>query len=223
MQSFKFSLITLLSLSSLFANAQTKNDSIKVWGNCGMCETRIEKAAKHAGALSADWNAETQMLTVSYDETNASLSTIESKIASAGHDTKNKTASKEAYNKLHGCCQYDRKETISSSASCCIAGASCCSSSQACCTKTMSTAKANTGDCCISGASCCSVGQNCCSTTRASNAVIKECAAAASCCVAGASCCNKTAKVVSFATVDCCTTGANCCTTSQSCCAKNAA
>ena len=34
--------------------AQTaKSETIKVWGNCGMCKTTIEKAAKKAGAKTA--------------------------------------------------------------------------------------------------------------------------------------------------------------------------
>lgn len=247
MQTFKLILVTVLSISTLFASAKTKKETIRVWGNCGMCESRIEKAAKLAGALSADWNVETHMLTISYDDTKTTLSAVESKIASVGHDTKNKTASKEAYNKLHGCCQYERKQA--SSVSCCVAGASCCSSGQACCVKTASTGKANASDCCVAGASCCSSGQaccaktgltakmstagccvsgasccgtgkECCSTSDAFASSAKDCCTAVkSCCVTAAACCNKTAKIASS---DCCASGANCCTTIEACCAKTA-
>lgn len=218
MQMFKFLLIAVLSLSSLFANAKTKKETVKVWGNCGMCQSRIEKAAKLAGASSAEWNVETHILTVVYDDANSSPAAIESRIAEVGHDTQSKAASKDAYSKLPGCCQYERKETSSASASCCAAGASCCASGQACCTQTASTAKADV-DCCVSGASCCGAGKECCSKTKAVTASIKDCCAAgASCCVAGASCCNKTAKVDSVSSSDCCSTGGDCCTTSPACC-----
>lgn len=224
MQSFKLFLITVFSISSLFASAKTKSETLKVWGNCEMCQSRIEKAAKLAGASNATWNVDTHILTVSFDDAKTSLSAIESKIASAGHDTKSKVASKEAYSKLPGCCQYDRKETASASASCCVTGASCCSSGEACCSKTASIAKANTADCCKTGAPCCGMGKDCCAKSEISTAAVKDCCAAgASCCVTGATCCDKTAKVASISTADCCATGADCCTTGQACCAKIAA
>ncbi|MBK9486598.1 MAG: hypothetical protein IPO01_15855 [Chitinophagaceae bacterium] len=42
-------IFSLFSIST--STAQTaKTETIKVWGNCGMCKTTIEKAAKKAGA-----------------------------------------------------------------------------------------------------------------------------------------------------------------------------
>jgi hypothetical protein len=102
----------ILAIASLVSNAQTepgKKETVKVWGNCGMCQAKIEKAAKAAGATTAKWDADTHLLEVSYNAEKTSLKNIEEKIGSAGYDTKNITASNEAYDKLPGCCKYDRK------------------------------------------------------------------------------------------------------------------
>ena len=56
-------------------NAQTKSggtkstvktSTFKVWGNCGMCKTTIEGAAKKSGATYASWNVDTKVMTVKY-------------------------------------------------------------------------------------------------------------------------------------------------------------
>lgn len=115
------SILVLFISASLFA--QTK-ETVKVWGNCEMCQKKIETAAKSAGASDASWNAETKVLTVSYKEKKTSLSKIEEAIAGVGYDTQNFTASDEVYNKLPGCCQYDRKAAGTSSVAkaCCKDG-----------------------------------------------------------------------------------------------------
>ena len=90
--------------------AQKTTESIKVWGNCGMCKNRIEKAAKAAGADKAEWNSDTDMLEVTYNAKKTSNDQIQQKIAEVGHDTEKYKASNEVYDKLPGCCHYDRKE-----------------------------------------------------------------------------------------------------------------
>ena len=81
----------------------------KVLGNCGMCEKRIEKAAKIKGVSSAEWDVETKMLTVSFDETKTKPSKIHAAVAAAGHDTEKVKADDKVYANLHGCCQYERE------------------------------------------------------------------------------------------------------------------
>lgn len=83
--------------------------NIKVWGNCGMCKKTIEKAAKKAGAATANWNEETKVLKVSYNTNKSSGQKIQEAIANSGYDTEAVKASDAAYNKLHACCQYERK------------------------------------------------------------------------------------------------------------------
>lgn len=109
-----------ISLAVLFVGAlashsfaQKNTDStavVKVWGNCGMCEERIEKAAFGKGVKSAEWDVETDMLTVVFNPKKTDLLTIEKRISSVGHDTEHTRASDKVYNSLHGCCQYDRKK-----------------------------------------------------------------------------------------------------------------
>jgi mercuric ion binding protein len=100
-------------LISIFSIAQdkpaVKSETIKVWGNCGMCKTHIEKAAKEAGATTAIWNKDKKILTVKYDVSKTDNQKIQKSVADAGYDTKDFTGSDEAYKNLEECCQYDRK------------------------------------------------------------------------------------------------------------------
>lgn len=88
----------------------TKSETIKVWGNCGTCKARIEKAAKVDGVSSADWNKETKVLTLVYDPSKVKSDDIQKKIAAVGHDTEKFKADDKVYAKLPGCCQYERKK-----------------------------------------------------------------------------------------------------------------
>lgn len=138
-----------ISISSF---AQTKTDTIKVWGNCESCKAKIEKAAKAAGASTADWSDETFLLVVNYDTSKTSSLTIEKQIASVGYDTQDVKADDGAYKKLDKCCQYDRHDYSSSEKkSCCTnmdkcAKDGCCKADMSCC------AKHEAGkDCCSDG------------------------------------------------------------------------
>ncbi|OWK74888.1 TonB-dependent receptor [Flavobacteriaceae bacterium JJC] len=79
-----------------------------VRGNCVSCKTRIEKAAKTAGADSASWDAETQIVTLSFNSAKTSSDLILKKIAEVGHDNEKYNASDDVYKNLPGCCLYDR-------------------------------------------------------------------------------------------------------------------
>ena len=87
----------------------TKTETIKVWGNCGMCKARIEKTAKVDGVSKALWDAKTQILTLTYDPSKVKTDDIQKKIAAVGHDTEMFKADDKAYDALPGCCKYDRK------------------------------------------------------------------------------------------------------------------
>jgi len=90
--------------------ATTKTETFKVWGNCDMCKTRIEKAAKIEGVKKAEWNLDTKILTLVYDPSAVKSDDILRNVADAGHDTEKFKASDEAYKNLPGCCQYDRSK-----------------------------------------------------------------------------------------------------------------
>ena len=126
MKTFKiFSIILGCSLitSTVFAQ-KTKTETFQVSGNCGMCETKIEKAAKDAGASSAEWNKDTKIITVKYSSSTSDLAKIQKSIADAGYDNVGVKATQESYDKLHSCCKYERVAATSDAAKmdCCKDG-----------------------------------------------------------------------------------------------------
>lgn len=88
---------------------QTDSTTFKVYGKCGMCKKRIEKAALELeGVESAIWNIDSKKLTISYYSDKVKEIAIHKKIAEVGHDTEKVKASNEAYDSLMMCCKYDR-------------------------------------------------------------------------------------------------------------------
>ena len=108
----KIMIAMTLLLSSVVVTAQLKNsktETVKIYGNCGMCKKTIEKAANIKGIVIVDWNKDTKMATLTYDSTKTNQTEILKKIALAGYDSEKIKAKKEDYDNLPGCCQYDRK------------------------------------------------------------------------------------------------------------------
>lgn len=110
---FLLTLITFFVPFS-FVNAQS-SETVKVWGNCGMCKKTIETAAKKGGALTAEWNKDTKMLTFTTSDKSGNLK-VQQAVAAAGYDTRDLTGDNAAYEKLPGCCHYDRKAATSATA-----------------------------------------------------------------------------------------------------------
>ena len=109
--SFKNIMLATFILLSIAVNAQIKNaktETVKIYGNCGMCETKIEKAGTIKKVATVDWNQETQMATLTYDATKTNQDEILKRIALAGYDSDKFLAPDDVYNNLHGCCQYER-------------------------------------------------------------------------------------------------------------------
>lgn len=104
-------MVVAVMLLSTSINAQIKNaktESVKIYGNCGMCETNIEKAGNIKKIANVDWNQDTQMATLTYDATKTNQDEILKRIALVGYDSDKFLAPDDVYNNLHGCCQYDR-------------------------------------------------------------------------------------------------------------------
>ncbi|WP_462250013.1 heavy metal-binding domain-containing protein [Ferruginibacter sp.] len=120
-------LFSIFAINTSIAQTAVTKETIKVWGNCGMCKTTIEKAAKKGGATTANWNEESKELKVSYASNKTSSDKIQQSIAKSGYDTQGFTADDKVYNKLHGCCQYDRKVSTASVVSEKATAAYCCS------------------------------------------------------------------------------------------------
>ena len=75
-------------LLSITINAQkiknAKTETAKVYGNCGMCKTKIEKAGNIKNSVSVDWNKDTGMATITYDTTKTNKDEILQRIALVG-------------------------------------------------------------------------------------------------------------------------------------------
>lgn len=147
-----FILAILFAGISIMSFAKSNSDTIKVAGNCGMCKSNIEKAAKDAGATSALWDKNSKVLVVEYDAAKTSNIEIQKKVAAAGYDTQDMKASDKSYNKLEKCCQYDRTAAKTDMKASCCKGMEkcdkdgCCKTDMSCCKK-----DAGEGDCCKDG------------------------------------------------------------------------
>lgn len=152
--------------------AQTKTATFKVWGNCGMCKTTIEGAAKNSGAATANWDVQSKILTVSYKPNKTSTDKILKGIADAGYDNEVYTAPDDVYNNLHSCCKYERKAAATTAAAgqeaCCMKDGKCEGGKECC------KAVAGKSDCCAKGT--CAKEGGCCA-----NCNMKE----------GGKCCSK--------------------------------
>jgi len=111
----KLFLTTVFILGAFSVQAQDKLNKnakyeIEVNGNCDMCQSRIQKAAfSVSGVKSATWNTETHKLNLILNEEKATIQDVKKAVAKAGYDTDEVKATEESYNKLPGCCQYERK------------------------------------------------------------------------------------------------------------------
>jgi len=85
---------------------QLTEATFKVFGNCGMCEKRIETAALEVdGVESADWDKDTKMMKIMHSKV-VNVHNVHQAIADAGHDTEGHKASDDVYKELPGCCLY---------------------------------------------------------------------------------------------------------------------
>ena len=111
MKSIVFLVAMCISLSLTACNAQIKNaktTSVKIYGNCEMCESKIEKAGNVKKVAKVDWNKDTKMASITYDSTKTNQDEILKRIALAGYDSDQFLAPDNAYSALPQCCQYER-------------------------------------------------------------------------------------------------------------------
>ena len=102
--------ITML-LSLTVGHAKIKNpktESVKIYGNCGMCQKTIEKAGSLKNVANVNWNIDTKTATIIYDAKKTNLDEILKRIALSGYDSDKFLAPDSAYKNLPSCCQYDR-------------------------------------------------------------------------------------------------------------------
>ncbi|MCC9071311.1 DUF3347 domain-containing protein [Flavobacterium sp. F-65] len=112
MKSIKTVLIAVVALLSFTScDAKIKNaktETVKIFGNCGMCKKVIEKAGNLKNIAEVDWNEKTKMATLTYDAIKTNKDEILKRIALAGYDSNEFLAPNDVYAKLPECCQYER-------------------------------------------------------------------------------------------------------------------
>lgn len=111
MKSIKLMAAVVLLATSV-CQAQINNastETVKVFGNCGMCKTAIEKAAQKKKVSKAEWNEATKMASITYDNQKTSLDAVLKNIALVGYDNQHFLAPDAAYDKLPECCKYNRE------------------------------------------------------------------------------------------------------------------
>lgn len=107
------SLVAFSMLLSTFIFAQTITKStFKVKGECAMCKDRIETTAKETGATYANWNANSQQLSIEFYSEKTNPDDILKRIAQVGHDNEKFSAPDSVYNNLPGCCLYERQPSF---------------------------------------------------------------------------------------------------------------
>jgi copper chaperone CopZ len=105
-------MLLFVAISTQAQEKKNKNAkyAIEVNGNCDLCKKRIEKAAfSVAGVKSAVWDIESHQLALILNEEKCSVLDVKKAIAKVGHDTNEVKATDSDYEKLHSCCQYERK------------------------------------------------------------------------------------------------------------------
>lgn len=107
MKTKMFSLLVMFMFGAFTIFAAEKTEKVKVSGVNDTCKEKIQETALAVDGVSmADWNKESQMLSVTFDDSKTSLEKVEIAIAKTGYDTANHKATDEDYNKLPKECKY---------------------------------------------------------------------------------------------------------------------
>jgi hypothetical protein len=109
-------ILIALMLSVTFAHGSAaiknaKTDVVKVSGKCDTCKHTIELAANKKGLVSAEWNVNSKMLTMTYNSQKTSADEILKRVAYAGYDNEKYMAPNDTYEQLPPCCQYERNKS----------------------------------------------------------------------------------------------------------------
>ena len=103
----------LLSISTCFAEIKNaKVETVHIYGNCSICKSTIETAANVKNVVEVEWNKDTKMAVLTYDEKQTNQVEILKRIGLAGYDSDKFLAPDNVYAKLETCCQYERAEKI---------------------------------------------------------------------------------------------------------------
>jgi periplasmic mercuric ion binding protein len=97
--------ILTLTLTSFAQDKKVVETEFKVFGNCGQCKNRIEKAVKIKEVKFAKWDRNSKILKVAF-ETPMTADSLQKRIAAVGHDTEKYKAPNSVYSALPECCLY---------------------------------------------------------------------------------------------------------------------
>tara|TARA_B110000967_G_C18569809_1_gene404278 strand:- start:154 stop:492 length:339 start_codon:yes stop_codon:yes gene_type:complete len=101
--------LLLVCLISFAQNPKWEKANFQVSGNCDMCKTKIETAAKAIeGVKTARWNVVSKKMKVKFNPAMTNYDKIQQIVASIGYDTEKYKATDDVYNNLHHCCKYER-------------------------------------------------------------------------------------------------------------------
>ncbi len=93
----------MVSTVSVFAKTITQKILVK--GECEMCKDKIEKALDVPGISFAEWDVESKMLTVRYNDKKISEDQIHETISELGYATDKLAANVASQKSLDKCCQ----------------------------------------------------------------------------------------------------------------------
>ena len=104
-------MLCIASATLTYCTAQVKNaktENVKIYGNCEMCKSTIEKAGNLKKIAVVDWDKNTKIATITYDTSKTNLEEVLKRISLSGYDSDQFRAPEKVYKNLHGCCQYER-------------------------------------------------------------------------------------------------------------------
>lgn len=105
---------TVVAFTTLTGFSQKKGTveaKIQVKGICSMCENRIEETVNFAkGIKTAEWDLDSEILTVVYKEGKTTPQEIGDALAKAGHDNQYAKATEKDYGKISDCCKYKTQQ-----------------------------------------------------------------------------------------------------------------
>ncbi len=105
----------LLSSANSFAQIKNaKTETVKIYGNCGMCKARIEKAGSLKNTATVIWDKDSKKASLHYDGSKTNQNEILKRIALAGHDNEKFLAPDNVYAQLPECCLYNRELKVNS-------------------------------------------------------------------------------------------------------------
>jgi copper chaperone CopZ len=78
------------------ANKNSKTENVKKFRQCGMCETKIEKAGNLKNTATVDWD-KNKIAVITYDSTKTNQDEILKRIALAGYDSEKNIAPESSY------------------------------------------------------------------------------------------------------------------------------